>query len=82
MSKHSDWVTASEVASYLYCPEAWRLEHGLKMPVTKQAEKSRERGTQRHERWEQADRKSGALVRVLFLLFVVLVVLWLLLGLF
>ncbi len=22
-------VTASEIAAFVYCPEAWRLEHGL-----------------------------------------------------
>jgi hypothetical protein len=28
----ADTVTASEIASWVYCPEQWRLEYGLKLP--------------------------------------------------
>ena len=31
-------VTATEVASYVYCPEAWRLGHGLGLPSENQKE--------------------------------------------
>ena len=33
----SDLITASEIASYAFCPEAWRLEHGLGLPAENQA---------------------------------------------
>jgi hypothetical protein len=39
-------VSATEVASYVYCPEQWRLEHGLGHASTNKA--SLARGTALH----------------------------------
>ena len=33
----SDVVSATEIASYVYCPEQWRLQHGLGHPSTNTA---------------------------------------------
>ena len=30
-------VTASEIAAFVYCPEAWRLEYGLGLPAASRA---------------------------------------------
>jgi hypothetical protein len=32
-----DAVTDSEIASFVYCGEQWRLERGLKLPLANQA---------------------------------------------
>ena len=36
-SRPDDLITASEIASYAFCPEAWRLEYGLGLPAENQA---------------------------------------------
>ncbi len=41
-------VSATEVASYVYCPEQWRLEHGLGYASMNTA--SLARGTARHRK--------------------------------
>jgi hypothetical protein len=69
-----DYTSATEVASYAYCPEAWRLEHGLKLkPGNDQA---RARGERVHERWQKTERRSGWLIRVAGVCFLVLLLLW------
>ena len=36
-SRPDDLISASEIASYAFCPEAWRLEYGLGLPAENQA---------------------------------------------
>lgn len=51
-------VSASEIASWVWCPEAWRLEKGLKRePSNLQALK---RGEQHHEQLAQVEQVSDA----------------------
>jgi hypothetical protein len=40
-SKDSDYVTASEVASYAFCPEAWRLGSALRLESNNEHELAR-----------------------------------------
>jgi hypothetical protein len=50
-------VTASEVASYVYCAEAWRLEHGLGLKPGNRA--ALEAGRRHHRRKAAAERVAG-----------------------
>lgn len=56
----SDVVTAEEVACFVYCPEQWRLQHGLGLPSENQA--ALEAGTRHHERKAVAERIAGGLI--------------------
>ena len=47
-SSSSGVVSATEVASYVYCPEQWRLEHGLGNASTNTA--SLARGAAQHRK--------------------------------
>jgi hypothetical protein len=52
-----DLISASEIASWAYCPESWRLEYGLMLePGNRQA---RSAGTQHHARKAVAERVAG-----------------------
>jgi hypothetical protein len=56
VSRVSPLVTASELAAYAYCPEQWRLEHGLKRlsgNVTARAQ-----GTEDHTAWQTVERTT------------------------
>ncbi len=46
-------VTATEVASYVYCPEHGRVEHGLGLCKSNQPQ--RDAGTEHHERKATAE---------------------------
>lgn len=66
MAKHTDWVTASEVATYAYCQESWRLTHGLKIPPGNiQALKH---GTAKHAAWQKVERFTSWLIRAALVL--------------
>jgi hypothetical protein len=69
---NAPWVTATEIAGYAYCPEAWRLTYGLGRKGGKLAEKAK--GTRSHTRWERAEKTSSKLLRfgLLLLLLTVL----------
>ncbi len=55
-----DLITASEVARFVYCPEAWRLEYGLGRPAANRA--SRDAGTRQHAVRAAAERLAGAAI--------------------
>ena len=48
------WVSASEVAAYVYCAESWRRGHGLGLRV--QGQGRLRRGEQEHARWQRKER--------------------------
>ena len=60
-SKASDVVSASEIASWAWCPEAWRLEALGEEP---QNEEDRARGTTFHARAAAAETLSRRVVRL------------------
>lgn len=60
------WVSASEVACYAYCPEQWRLEHGLKLDASNAVE--RQAGTRHHARKAGQERLAGSLLGIAKLL--------------
>ena len=74
MDEKRKWISASEVASFAYCPEAWRLEHGLELRAGN--EPLREKGAIEHREWQQVERRSSSLVRVAMWLFAAAVILW------
>ncbi len=55
-------VTATEVASYVYCPEAWRLGHGLGLPSENQA--GLRAGVTHHEAMAAVEVRSTAALRL------------------
>jgi hypothetical protein len=71
-------VTAVEVANFVYCPEAWRLEHGLGLEPGNQA--ALDAGTRHHTRKAVAERMAGGYIGLGRLLVVValaaLLLLW------
>jgi hypothetical protein len=76
----SDVVTAHEIATFVFCPEQWRLEYGLGLePVNRAA---LEAGSLHHARKATAERSAGRLVwvgqRVILAALLVLLVLWIL----
>jgi hypothetical protein len=79
-ARPNDPITASEIASYAFCPEAWRLEYGLGLPAENQA--VRDAGTRHHTRKAAVERVAGGalgLGRVLLVLAVMaLLLLWVL----
>ena len=72
-------VTASEIASFAYCAEQWRLEHGLCLPAENQAAK--DAGTRHHGCKAVAERLAGwsiGLGRLAMLVALLLLLLWVL----
>jgi hypothetical protein len=54
------WVSASEIADYAYCPESWRLAHGLGLESGEAARL--QQGIQAHAAWQGAARTSSRLL--------------------
>jgi len=52
-----DLISASEIASYAYCPEAWRLEHGLGLAAGNRA--FLDAGTRHHAGKAVVERLAG-----------------------
>jgi hypothetical protein len=52
-----DLVTASELACFAYCPEQWRLEHGLGLELANRA--ARAAGTRHHAVKAAGERVAG-----------------------
>ena len=72
-------VTAAEVASFVFCAEAWRLEHGLGLEPGNQA--VRDAGNRHHARKAVAERLAGwalGLGRLLVVLALLGLLLWVL----
>jgi len=71
-------VTASEIAAFVYCPEAWRLEHGLGLEPWNRA--ALDVGTRHHEQKAVAERIAGGSISLgrflAALAAVVLLLLW------
>ena len=55
-------VTASEIAAFVYCPEAWRLEHGLGLEAGNR--EAIEAGGRHHERKAAAERVAGGFIGI------------------
>ena len=73
-----DTVTATEIASWVYCPEQWRLEHGLGLPPANREERTA--GTRHHARKATVERVAGGSIALgrllLFFALLALAVLW------
>ena len=73
-------VTASEIAAFVFCNEAWRLEHGLGLEAGNRA--AMEAGGRHHERKAAGERIAGGFIGigrlVAVLAVVALLLLWVL----
>ena len=72
-------VTASEIASFVYCPEQFRLQYGLGLPAENRA--AMDAGARHHARKAVAERLAGwaiGLGRLAVLAALVLLLLWVL----
>ena len=78
MRYQPDLVTATEIAAWAYCPESWRLQHGLGLPAGNNA--ARCAGVRHHVRKAFAEwLAAGAIIlgRMLVLAALTLLLLWL-----
>ncbi len=66
MAKRTDWVTASEIATYPYGQESWRLTHGLKIPPGNM--RALKHGTVQHAAWQKVERRTAWLIRAAWVL--------------
>ena len=57
-----DLISADELACFAYCPEQWRLQHGLGLPPANRTEL--EAGTRHHRRKAVAERVAGGSINV------------------
>jgi hypothetical protein len=72
-------ITASEIACFAWCPEAWRLQYGLGLPAENQA--ALDAGTRHHARKAAAERLAGWSIRlgqVIVIAALLLLILWVL----
>lgn len=76
----NDLISASEVASFSYCTEQWRLQHGLGLPV--QNQRIIDAGNRHHRRKEAAERLASGLggAGLMLAAFGLMALLWLILG--
>jgi hypothetical protein len=58
----SEMVTASEIAAFVYCPEAWRLEHGLGLEAGNR--EAMAAGERHHGRKAAAERVAGGFIGI------------------
>ena len=72
-ASHSDVVSASEVASWVYCPEQWRLQYGLGHDSENVA--SLDRGERFHESTAAVERSSRRVLRLAGILIIIAVLL-------
>jgi hypothetical protein len=77
--KPEDLITASEIASFAYCPEAWRLQYGLRLRAENRA--AMDAGTRHHGRKAMAERIAGLAIALgqLILIAGLILFLWMLL---
>jgi hypothetical protein len=66
---NSEVVSASEIASWVYCPEQWRLQYGLGHKSENVA--SIDRGERFHESTAAVERSSRRILRLAGILIVV-----------
>ena len=57
-----DMVTASEIAAFVFCPEAWRLEHGLGLEAENR--EAMEAGERHHAGKAAAERVAGGFIGI------------------
>ncbi|APW64314.1 hypothetical protein [Paludisphaera borealis] len=57
-----DLISAAELASFVYCPEQWRLEQALGLAPTNQAE--RKAGERHHDRKAVAEQIAGGSINL------------------
>jgi hypothetical protein len=72
-------ITATEIASFCYCPEQWRLEYGRGLPAENQEAKGA--GTRHHARKAAAEQMAGWAIRLgqaIILAALLVLVLWVL----
>jgi hypothetical protein len=77
--RENDFISATEIASWAYCPESWRLEYGLELLSANRA--ALDAGTQHHARKAVAERIAGWLVvlgRALLLAVILVLFAWVL----
>jgi len=77
--RSDDLITASELSCFAYCPEQWRLQYGLGLPVENQA--ALDAGTRHHGRKAVAERIAGSAIilgRLIVVASLVLLLLWVL----
>jgi hypothetical protein len=55
-----DMITAAEIACFAYCPEQWRLQHGLGLEPENRA--SLDAGDRHHARKALAERVAGGAI--------------------
>ncbi len=80
-ARPNDLITATEIASYAFCPEAWRLEYGLGLAAENQA--ALDAGVRHHAEKATAERVAGgawAFGRLLVVLAVAAILLFLVLS--
>jgi hypothetical protein len=56
----TDLISATEIATWVYCPEQWRLEHGLGLKSGNRRERSA--GIAHHTEKAVAERQAGWLL--------------------
>jgi hypothetical protein len=61
MKRNDDIVSASEIGSWVYCPEAWRLQA---LGLEPGNEKALEAGERRHEETAALEVQSGAALKL------------------
>ena len=70
-------ISATEIASWAYCPEAWRLQYGLGLKLGNQ--QALAAGTRHHRTKSLAERIAGwsiALGRAVIVMVAMLLILW------
>ena len=55
-----DPITAHEIACFAYCPEQWRLQYGLKLPLANEEEMRA--GTWHHRRKATVERVAEPVI--------------------
>jgi hypothetical protein len=73
-----DLIAAAELATFVYCPEQWRLQYGQGLAPENRA--ALDAGTRHHARQAVAERIAGvssAIGRLLMALAAVALILWL-----
>ncbi len=74
MKENHKWISASEVASFAFCPEAWRLDHGLELTPGNQP--ALEMGVSEHHKWQEVEQQSSSLVRIAMWFLAAAVLFW------
>jgi hypothetical protein len=79
VARPHELIAAHEIACFAYCPEQWRLQHGLGKPAGNQA--ALDAGTRHHAGKAMAERIAGwslAAGRLLLVAALALLLLWVL----